>query len=39
MNIEEGDYRMDFVTAIGLISSFVTIEEAGRSWISIFKDI
>lgn len=29
---------MDLVSAIGLISSFVTLEEAGRSWILIIKD-
>lgn len=34
----EGDFRMDFVTAIGLISSIVTVEEAGRNWITILKD-
>lgn len=29
---------MDLTAAIGLISSIVTIEEAGRSWILIIKD-
>ena len=29
---------MDLVTAIGLISSVVTLEEAGRSWVLIVKD-
>ena len=29
---------MDLVSAFGLISSFVTLEEAGRSWILIIKD-
>ena len=29
---------MDLVSAIGLLSSFVTLEEAGRSWILIIKD-
>lgn len=29
---------MDLIAAIGLISSVVTIEEAGRSWILIIKD-
>lgn len=29
---------MDLMAAIGLISSIVTIEEAGRSWILIIKD-
>lgn len=30
---------MDLVTAIGLLSSFVGLEEAGRSWVLILKDI
>lgn len=29
---------MDLVTAIGLLSSIVTLEEAGRSWVLIVKD-
>ncbi|MCD8016093.1 MAG: hypothetical protein LUG99_23655 [Lachnospiraceae bacterium] len=29
---------MDFVAVIGLIGSFVTLEEAGRSWITIIKN-
>jgi hypothetical protein len=29
---------MDFVNVIGLIGSFVTFEEAGRSWITVIKD-
>ena len=29
---------MDLVTAIGLLSSLVTLEEAGRSWVLIVKD-
>ena len=29
---------MDLTTAIGLISSVVTLEEAGRSWVLIIKD-
>lgn len=29
---------MDFVTVIGLIASFVTLGEAGKSWIKIIKD-
>ena len=29
---------MDLVTAIGLLSSFVTLEEVGRNWVLIVKD-
>ena len=29
---------MDIMAAIGLISSIVTLEEAGRSWVLIVKD-
>ena len=29
---------MDLAAAIGLVSSFVTLEEAGRSWMLIIKD-
>ena len=29
---------MDLATAIGLLSSFVTLEEAGRSWVLLIKD-
>lgn len=29
---------MDLVTAIGLLSSLVALEEAGRSWVLIVKD-
>ncbi|RHS80631.1 hypothetical protein DW928_06295 [Firmicutes bacterium AM43-11BH] len=29
---------MDLMGAIGLLSSFVTLEEAGRSWVLIIKD-
>ncbi len=29
---------MDLMAAIGLLSSIVTIEEAGRSWVLIVKD-
>ena len=29
---------MDLVAAIGLISSLVTFEEAGRSWLQVVKD-
>lgn len=29
---------MDLMAAIGLLSSIVTLEEAGRSWVLIVKD-
>ena len=29
---------MDLMVAIGLLSSIVTLEEAGRSWVLIVKD-
>ena len=29
---------MDLAAAIGMISSLVTLEEAGRSWVLIIKD-
>lgn len=29
---------MDLAAAIGMISSLVTLEEAGRSWVLIVKD-
>lgn len=29
---------MDHVAVIGLISSILTIEEAGRSWITLIKE-
>ena len=29
---------MDLAAAIGTISSLVTLEEAGRSWVLIIKD-
>ena len=29
---------MDLMAAIGVLSSIVTLEEAGRSWVLIVKD-
>ena len=29
---------MDLMAAIGLLSSIVTLEEAGKSWVLIVKD-